>query len=92
MGKLIIICIVLYGFWVIGYALYEMSRKGKKKPSKTGLKDPHRELSVEQILGKCRSVECHSQPQVRSYPEHSFYLNLVLFICTTNSKPICMMR
>ena len=69
MGKLIIICIVLYGFWVIGYALYEMSRKGKKKPSKTGLKDPHRELSVEQILGKCRSVECHSQPQVRSYPQ-----------------------
>lgn len=60
---------MLYGLWVIGYALYERSRNGKKKPNKTGLKDPHRELSVEQILGKCRSAECHSQPQVRSYPQ-----------------------
>lgn len=60
---------MFYGGWVIGYTLYERWLKGKKRPDKTGLKDPRRELSIEQILGTCRSVECHSQTQVRSYPQ-----------------------
>lgn len=65
--EVVIGCLLFYVVWLVGYTCYEKSRP--KKKSKYTLKDPRRELTVEQILGKSKFKVCHSMPQVSTYPK-----------------------
>lgn len=85
MWKIGIICLLLYGLWLLGYTLYEKLRPKRKK---TPLKNSERELTTEQILGKSRFRVSHSKPEVSTYPEtENATKNAPIFDSENKNKP-----